>query len=168
VKDTQVQQPNVKISSERETGNELASPMVRGDPRHSKESGVLADIKENALMSSWKVGDFAPSKWEKGKHWYTSDNNRFMANEMCCVMRADQTLRFAKVERDNRDGTYDLITSVTKQELTRNKFVPAKFICKLPHNGLYPVALLNQIYEIFDLIDTDRSGHLDFQFHHER
>ena len=126
---------------------------------------MVGDVKEDALMSSWKVGDFAPSKWKKGMHWTMSDTSRFAVGEMCCIMRPDGTLRFAKVERDVGDGTYDLITSMTEYGLARKHFVPARFICKLPHDGDRPKALLRQIGEIFDIIDSDGSGCLDFEFH---
>ena len=158
----------LKIPAEKLTGDELDVALVKRDPRHLQEAGMVGDVKEDALMSSWKVGDFAPSKWKKGMHWTMSDTSRFAVGEMCCVMRSDGSLRFAKVERDVGDGTYDLITQMTEYGLARKHFVPAKFICKLPHDGPHPVALLNQIAEIFDIIDADGSGCLDFEFHADK
>ena len=164
LQDTPLDQPGVKIPTERLSGNEIEAPVVKHDPRHLMEAGMLGDLKEDALMASWKIGDVAPSKWKKGEHWSMSEESRFKKGEMCCVIRADG-LRFAKVERDVGDGTYDLITSMTEYGLARKHFVPARFICKLPHDGDRPKALLRQIGEIFDIIDSDGSGCLDFEFH---
>ena len=154
----------VTVSKERVTGTEMETFSVKRDPFYLKDSGLLRDIEDTAGMSSWKVGDFAPKQWQRGTHWTMSQSNRFAIGEMCCIRRGDAFLRFAKVERDVGDGTYDIITSMTDYGLARKHFVPAKFLCKLPHEGKFPIALLNQINEVFDIMDTDRSGHLEFKF----
>ena len=42
--------------------------------------------------------------------------------------------------------------------------VPAQFICKFPHDGPFPSALVDEVGTLFDLLDADGSGHLDFHF----
>jgi hypothetical protein len=154
----------VTVTKERVTGTEIETTTVKRDPRYLKDSGLLRDVEETAGMSSWKVGDFAPRQWQRGTHWTMSESNRFATGEMCCVKRGDASLRFAKVERDAGDGTYDIITCMTPYGLASKHFVPAKFLCKLPHEGKFPIALLNQINEVFDIMDSDRSGVLEFKF----
>jgi hypothetical protein len=154
----------VTVHKERVTGTEVEITTVKRDPFYLKDAGILSDVEERAGMSSWKVGDFAPRLWQQGRHWTMSEKNLFAPREMCCVKRGDGSLRFAKVERDVGDGTYDIITSMTQYGLARKHFVPAKFLCKLPHEGQFPIALLNQINEVFDIMDSDRSGTLEFSF----
>jgi hypothetical protein len=154
----------VKVPKERVTGTEVETSTVKRDPFYLKDAGILTDVAETAGMSSWKVGDFAPRLWQRGTHWTISESNVFATGEMCCVKRGDGSLRFAKVERDVGDGTYDIITSMTPYGLARKHFVPAKFLCKLPHEGRFPIALLNQINEVFDIMDSNRSGTLEFSF----
>jgi hypothetical protein len=168
VQNNPLEQLCAMVPKEQVTGNEIETLSVKKDPFNNKDAGLLGDMSETSGMSSWKVGDFAPKKWQRGKDWTMSESNRFAIGELCCVKRGDGSLRFAKVERDVGDGTWDIITSMTQYGLARKHFVPAKFICKLPHDGKFPIALLDQIDVVFDLIDSDRSGFLDFQFSAEK
>jgi len=91
-------------------------------------------------------------------------SNAFSAGEMCAVMRPDRSVRFAKISRDNGNSTYDLCTGVTDAGLMHKTGVPAQFICKFPHSGPFPSALAHQVGVLFDLLDVDGSGSLDFHF----
>jgi len=96
-------QPNVKLPVEKPCDNQFKpeeNMHVKRDPHHLKQSGVLDTVKSMAAMASWKIGDYAPTKWENGKDYFMGASSQFSAGEICCVMRPDKSLRFAKVERD--------------------------------------------------------------------
>jgi hypothetical protein len=136
-------------------------------PPHS--AGVLgADI---AVLGkgSWKVGECVPETWQHGFDFEMSPNNAFSVGEMCAVMRPDRSVRFAKVTKDNGNNTYDLCTGATSAGLMHKTGVPSQFIAKFPYQrghygGLFPKALANQVGILFDLLDTDGNGSLDFHF----
>jgi hypothetical protein len=118
---------------------------------------------------SWKVGETVPEKWQHGMDFEMSPNNTFAPGEMCAVMRPDRSVRFAKVTKDNGNQTYDLCTGATGAGLMHKTGVPSQFICKFPHQsgtfgGQFPTALAHQVGTLFDLLDTDGSGSLDFHF----
>ena len=137
-------------------------------PKYSREhaqfGGSISGDLEAVGKASWKVGVVIPEKWSHGRDFVMGPSNAFSAGEMCAVMRPDRSVRFAKISRDNGNSTYDLCTGVTDAGLMHKTGVPAQFICKFPHSGPFPSALAHQVGVLFDLLDVDGSGSLDFHF----
>jgi len=174
-----MEMPVMKAPVEVATEMEGGGMIVQANALGLKQPGILEDTFHKAAMSSWKVGDYCPKLWsmEKGDYSY-GETNQFNQAEICGIMRLDNTVRFAYVEKDNRNGTYDLITGFTKHDDSNHSndgltpmykySVPSKFICKFPYEnynqGRYPKHLIRQIETSFDLVDSDNNGHLDFHF----
>ena len=136
---------------------------------HAQTAGALVHDMNAVGKSSWKVGDTVPDKWQHGTDFFMAPGNRFVPGELCTVMRPDRSVRFAKVTRDNGNDTYDICTGMASSGgLMHKKGVPSQFICKLPHertsHGSYPKALVHQVSRLFNLLDVDGSGSLDFHF----
>jgi len=136
---------------------------------HAQTAGMLSGEMMQVAKASWKVGDLVPEKWQHGQDFVMAPGNRFVPGEICTVMRPDRSVRFAKISRDNGNNTYDLCTGIAASGgLMLKAGVPAEFICKLPHDrtshGTYPTALIQQVGTLFDLLDVDGSGSLDFHF----
>jgi hypothetical protein len=148
--------------------NAAQNVMMKYSREHVQSAGMLQADMEQVGKSSWKVGDTIPEKWQHGKDFNMGPSNRFGPGEMCAVMRPDRSVRFAKIARDNGDNTYDICTGSTDRGLMHKTGVPAQFICKFPHTqtpmGSFPTALTRQVGVLFDLLDVDGSGSLDFHF----
>ena len=56
------------------------------------------------------------------------------------------------------------MTAVTEWGFMYKFGVPSEFICKLPYDGHAPAALIHQVGEIFDLLDTNMNGNLDLEW----
>ena len=153
----------VEVPSQQQSTGRL-NVMTRVDPLKPQPLNLQEDMTLLA-KASWKVGAPIPDVWQHGQDFLMGPENRFQKFEMVAVMRPDRTMRFARVEADYTDGTYDLCTGVTETgQLMFKSNVPANFICKFPHNGPFPVNLVNQIKMIFEVIDLDGSGAIDVDF----
>ena len=126
-------------------------------------AGVLGDDIAKVGKATWKVGELVPEKWKLGLDFTMAAKNTFVSGEMCAVMRPDRSVRFAKIT-GTMQTTYDLCTGNSKAGLMHKTGVPAQFICKFPHDGSFPSALVDEVGTLFDLLDADGSGHLDFHF----
>jgi len=148
--------------------NAVQSMEVKYSREHVQNEGVLQAELAQVGKGSWKVGDTVPEKWQYGKDFNMSPSNRFGLGEMCAVMRPDRSVRFAKISRDNGDNSYDICTGSSDRGLMHKTGVPAQFIAKFPHVqtavGSFPSALTHQVGILFDLLDVDGSGSLDFHF----
>ena len=159
--------PNITCNEE--VGNpHVDCCIVKKNPRTLTQSGCLKDAVIAGGLSSWKVGDFCPAKWELGSDYTMGRENSFKVHEMAAIMRPDGTLRFCKVENDYGDGTYDLVTGITEHGPMYKFYVPGRFIGKLPYEGKFPAALCAQARTLFDLMDADGGGTIDFHFSAER
>jgi len=65
------------------------------------------------------------------------------------------------------NGCYDIMTAVTEWGFMYKFGVPSRFICKLPYDGHAPAALIWQVGEVFDLLDTKGNGTHDMEWNHE-
>ena len=126
-------------------------------------AGVLAGDVTKVGKATWKVGNLVPETWKMKQDYTMGAGNVFAAGEMCAVMRPDRSVRFAKITGAT-GATYDLCTGNSKAGLMHKTGVPAQFICKLPMDGPFPCALVDEVGTLFDLLDVDGSGHLDFHF----
>jgi len=163
--------PSVVVPEERAppplpgvAANATQNVIVKHTREQARFSGSLSSDLEAVGKANWKVGDVIPEKWAHGQDFTMGPSSTFNPGEMCAVMRPDRSVRFAKISRDNGNSTYDLCTGCTTAGLMHKTGVPAQFICKLPHNGPFPAALAHQVGVLFDLIDADGSGTLDFHF----
>ena len=59
------------------------------------------------------------------------------------------------------------MTAVTEWGFMYKFGVPSQFICKLPYEGHAPAALIYQVGEVFDLLDTNMNGTLDLEWDSE-
>ena len=59
------------------------------------------------------------------------------------------------------------MTAVTEWGFMYKFGVPSQFICKLPYDGHAPSALIFQVGEVFDLLDTNMNGNLDMEWNDE-
>ena len=142
--------------------------IMKADPRATNPMFLNADMASLG-KGMWKCGMEYPQTWEHGVDFTMTPSSTFVKGEMCGVRRPDHAMRYAKVLRVNDDNTYDICTGVIEAGLTVKSGVPPQFICKLPHGtslggNLYPKALMKQVGTIFDCLDIDRSGSLDFGF----
>jgi hypothetical protein len=148
--------------------NAAQNVMVKYSREHAANTGMLAADIAKIGKSNWKVGDLIPEKWQHGMDFVMGPSNRFSPGEMCAVMRPDRSVRFAKISRDNGNNTYDICTGASDAGLMHKTGVPPQFVCKFPHEntptGSFPKALIHQVGVLFDLLDVDGSGSLDFHF----
>ena len=163
--------PSIRVPEEAPTqesvqvrGASQQNCIPKADPKKAQSLFLEQDI--SALgKATWKVGEAISDVWTHGQDFDMSANNTFREHEMCAVMRPDRTIRFARVERDNRNGTYDLCTGGTEDSRLMYKTgVPAHFICKFPTTGPFPTNLVHQVSMLFDTLDVDNSGGIEVNF----
>ena len=65
------------------------------------------------------------------------------------------SIRFAKISEMMRAGTYEVLVAHSPHGPLYKTGVPAQYLGKLEQKGGYPVALLEQVGLVFDMLDTD-------------
>jgi len=134
--------------------------------KHSREetcamAGMLAGITDGLKRASWKVGELIPRSWQHGDDFLMAPTNTFQLDEITAIMRSDRSIRFAKISEVMGNNTYEVMVAHSPHGSLYKTGVPAQYLGKLSLQGGYPRALVEQIGQIFDLLDADGSGYLE-------